>query len=123
MQTQRNRQLAVRAWPAILILIAAALPARAGDVPYAGTWGVDAEHCKVAQDQVGAPYIFTKNGYDQHEAHCTFKTVNRDGDAFKFTYGCMVEGDMQSDDTVITISGDTLMWDDGSVAPSLMRCK
>jgi hypothetical protein len=128
MQTQWNGNLMLRAsflriWPAILILSLTALSARAEDVPYAGTWGIDTEHCKVAQDQEGAPYIFRKDGYDQHEAHCTFKTVTRDGEAHKFTSECMVEGDMQSDDTVITVSGDTLIWGDGSGAPNLMRCK
>jgi hypothetical protein len=128
MQTQSNRQLFVRnvllqTWSAVLALSLTALPASTDDSSYIGTWGVDAEHCKVAQDQEGAPYIFSKDGYDQHEAHCTFKSVTRDAGKFKFTSECMVEGDMQSDDTVITVSGDTLIWGDGREAPNLMRCK
>ena len=119
---------------ALLVCAAAALSlsasnaARAGadapdGTPYVGTWGVDAEHCKTDQDKDGAPYIFTKEGYDQHEAHCTFKSVTQSEGEFKFTSECTVEGDVQSDDTVITISGDTLRWGDGSGAPDLMRCK
>lgn len=128
MQTQWTRHITLHIWPAVLIVSLTALSARAEDTayagtPYAGTWGIDAEHCKVAQDQEGAPYVFRKDGYDQHEAHCNFKTVKRDGDAYKFTSECMVEGDMQSDDTVITVSGDTLIWGDGRGAPNLMRCK
>jgi IMP cyclohydrolase len=94
-----------------------------GDPPYVGTWGVDAEHCKTEQDKDGAPYIFRKDGYDQHEAHCAFKTVTQSEGEYKFTSECSVEGDVQSDDTVITVSGDTLRWGDGSGAPDLMRCK
>jgi hypothetical protein len=123
MQTRSIEQCALRFWPSVLILSLTALAARADDTSYVGTWGVDAEHCKVAQDQEGAPYIFRKDGYDQHEAHCTFKSVSLEGAQFKFTSECMIEGDMQSDDTVITISGNTLIWGDGSGAPNLMRCK
>ncbi len=105
------------------VALAALHPVRAADAAYVGTWGVDAEHCKTGQDQEGAPYVFRKDGYDQHEAHCTFKTVTHTGDEFKFTSECSVEGDVQSDDTVITVTGDTLIWGDGAGAPNLMRCK
>jgi hypothetical protein len=95
----------------------------AEDAPYIGTWGTDPEHCNVAQDQEGAPFVFRKDGYDQHEAHCTFKSVTGTGSEFKFTSECMVEGDVMTDDTVITITGDKLVWGDGTGAPALMRCK
>jgi hypothetical protein len=125
MRRRRDGRASRRAAPAFffLVLSATAVAAEAADAPYVGTWGIDTEHCMVAQDQEGAPYVFRKDGYDQHEAHCTFKTVTHSGNDYKFTSECVVEGDVQSDDIVITISGDKLTWGDGSGAPDLMRCK
>lgn len=113
--------------PALLTVLfsaaAAALPALAADAPYAGTWGTDAAQCKIAQNAEGAPYVITKVGYDQHEAHCTFKSVKPDGSAFKIAAECSVEGDTQPQNFTLSVSGDTLTWTGGPGATKLIRCK
>lgn len=63
----------------LLVTLAVALliaPARAADPAFVGTWGIDDAQCKIPQDKQGAPMVITKNGYDQHEAHCAFKKVS-----------------------------------------------
>jgi hypothetical protein len=95
----------------------------AGDAPYSGTWGMHSAQCQLAQDAEGAPYVFSKDGYNQHEAHCSFKSVTPEGPAFKIAAECSVEGDTQPQDFTITVSGNTLTWSDGTGALELIRCK
>jgi hypothetical protein len=51
---------------------------------------------------------FAKDRYDQHEVHCTFKSVTeKDGD-YKVAGDCTVEGNAKSYDFTLTASGDIL---------------
>ena len=123
-----NRTKAAAAFAVLLLPLTAPSPSpaadsRAADAAYAGTWGVDAAQCKLPQDAEGAPYVFTKDGYNQHEAHCTFKSVTAEGTAFKIAAECSVEGDTQPQDFTLTVAGSTLTWADTTGALELIRCK
>jgi hypothetical protein len=114
--------VAVSRWLALLALLIAAVPARAGD-DYAGTWAYDLTQCKAAQDTSDAPMIITKGGYDQHETHCAFKSVEGAGPDWKVKADCTVEGDSQLVDLSLTVSGDTLTVGDEGGTRDLLRCK
>lgn len=111
------------------MLIAAAStgtsPASAAERSFAGTWSQDAKSCKLAQEVQGAPVIMTAKGYDQHEAHCAFKSVKRmKGNSWRIKASCMVEGDAQADTFTLRVAGDTLFWSHGAgAAMRLQRCK
>ena len=108
---------------AILIAVLAAVPARAGDAPYVGTWALNIANCRAAQDSQDAPLVIAKDRYDQHEVHCTFKSVTgKDGD-YKVAGDCTVEGNAQSYDFMLTVSGDTLTVTDEAGARDFLRCK
>jgi len=112
---------------ALLVAIAAAaLPgaaARADDAPYVGTWSLDPANCKAAQETQDAPLVIAKDRYDQHEVHCTFKSISaKDGD-YKVAGDCMVEGNAQAYDFTLTVSGDTLTFTDEAGARDFLRCK
>jgi hypothetical protein len=96
-------------------------PAHADD--YAGTWAADLANCKTPQDSADAPVVFSSKGYDQHESHCTFsglKLVSAGEWAGKST--CSVEGDSQSFDVKLTVSGDTLTLTEDGASRDLLRC-
>jgi hypothetical protein len=101
----------------------AAGPAEAADASFTGTWSADLSKCKTPQDDGEAPMIVTKSGYDQHEAHCTFKTVKETGKGeWKVTGSCSVEGDEQPLDDMFTVSGNTLSIGGGGSSQDLLRC-
>jgi hypothetical protein len=104
-------------------LVLAALPLRADDAPYVGTWALDIANCKILQDSQDAPLVIAKDRYDQHEVHCTFKSVTpKEGD-YKVAGDCTVEGNPQSYDFTLTVSGDTLTFTDEAGARDFLRCK
>lgn len=107
---------------AILIAVVAAVPARAGDAPYVGTWALNIANCRAAQDSQDAPLVIAKDRYDQHEVHCTLSVTEKDGD-YKVAGDCTVEGNAQSYDFTLTVSGDTLTFTDEAGARDFLRCK
>lgn len=106
---------------------AAITPARAAGAEYIGTWGNDAAHCAIPQDQEGAPYVIAPGGYDQHEAHCTFKKITPKGGAWMIAAECSVEGDVQPQDFTLSVSGSAsggkLTWTDATGTSTMIRCK
>ena len=108
---------------AALSLGSAATPALAEDT-YEGTWASDLAQCKLSQDDLNAPLVLQKDRYDQHEAHCTFKSVTP-GSAgeWKVTSECTVEGAAQPYDFALVLSGDTLTVSDDTGSRDLLRCK
>lgn len=95
---------------------AAPAPAAA---PYVGEWAADLAACQIPQEQEGAPHVFTSDGYDQHEAHCTFANVAETGpNAWRIAAACQVEGDEASLGWDVTVDGDTMMLD----STRLIRC-
>ena len=108
-----------------LILTAVLLttsPALAAEPRYVGTWGVSAAQCKVPQDRQGAPMIIRAKGYDQHEAHCNFKSIKKVGPAWKVKAACSVEGDSQKDAFTLQVSGKTLTLKQGKSVRAYKRC-
>ena len=102
---------------------AAAAPATGSAPAYVGTWADDAAQCAVAQDDQKAPMILTEKGFDQHEAHCTFDSVEPSGASWKVAAKCSVEGDEQTTDFTLSVTGDTLTMGDDSGTHDMMRCK
>ncbi len=104
-------------------LKAAAEPAAAA---YIGSWGVDLAQCAVAQEFQGAPMILRADGFDQHEAHCDFDTVNQTGpEQWHVTGQCDVEGDAQPIEENFAIAdGNLEQWSGDRKAGvwTLVRC-
>lgn len=92
----------------------------AGAAPaYVGTWAATAAACNIPQEQEGAPYIFNADGFDQHEAHCTFAVINPTSpNSWHAASACQVEGDEQSSAQDIAVNGDTMTLD----GQHLVRC-
>jgi hypothetical protein len=100
------------------------LPARAGEATYAGTWASDLAQCKVGQDKQEAPLVLSKDGYDQHETHCKFKSVEPGTDnEWKVSADCTVEGSAEPYDFSLTVSGDTLTITDPAGSRDLLLCR
>jgi hypothetical protein len=107
----------------LALTAAAGAPALAADAGYIGTWATDKGQCKVAQDKEGAPMVFTKDGYDQHETHCKFKSVDGTDKVFKVAAECAVEGDTQKWDFTLTVDGDKMFMESDSDGDEYIRCK
>jgi hypothetical protein len=87
---------------------------------YVGTWAPDAAGCAIPQEQQGAPHIITEDGFDQHEAHCSFVAVTPMGDnEWRVGAQCTVEGDEQNTAFDLAVEGDTLRIAGG---PPQVRC-
>lgn len=87
---------------------------------YVGTWAADASACTIPQEQEGAPYVFHSDGYNQHEAHCTWAMIEPTGpNAWRVAAACQVDGDEASLGWDMTVDGDTLQMVPG---PRLTRC-
>ncbi len=91
---------------------------------YVGTWGTNAAQCRVDQSRQNAPLILSRNRYDQHEAHCTFASVQKTGSSsWRMRARCSVEGDRQAHTFDISVSGRTLTLRDGYGSRRLVRCR
>jgi hypothetical protein len=104
-------------------LVLASPAASADDAPYACTWALDVATCKTPQESQDAPLVIAKDRYDQHEVHCTFKSVTPKDSDYSIAGDCMVEGNAQSYDFTLTVSGDTLTITDEAGARDFLRCK
>lgn len=114
------RSLKIYALPA---LVALALPAQAADPGYVGTWASDLAQCKVDQSRQEAPLILRKDGYDQYETHCRFKSADGEDQQWKVKAECTVEGSDAPYDFTLTVSGDTLTMTDENGSNDLLRCR
>jgi hypothetical protein len=104
-------------------LLLASLPAGAEDAPYIGTWSLELGNCGAGQDNPNAPLVIAAERLDQHETHCTFKSVDgKDGD-YKIDGECTVEGKTEPTTFTLTVSGDTLTFTDSAGARDLLRCR
>ena len=70
-----------------------------------------------------APLVIAKDRYDQHESHCTFKSVEGKDSDWKIASDCTVEGSAMPYDFTLTVSGDTLTFTDSGGARDFLRCK
>lgn len=107
---------------ALIAAVSFAVPALAEDPAFVGTWSGDLEQCKAPQDKQGAPMIVTKDRYDQHEAHCEFKSVEGAAPEWKIKADCTVEGSAQPLEFAFTVSGDTLTITDDTGTQDLLKC-
>lgn len=117
---QANRRITLAAVAAAAIL--AALPARAEEPAYVGTWSGDLEQCKAPQEKQGAPMVIAKDRYDQHEAHCVFSSIEGTAPDWKIKADCTVEGSTQAMEFAFTVSGDTLTITDDTGTQDLLKC-
>jgi|CXWL01.1.fsa_nt_gi hypothetical protein len=93
-------------------------PASAGPA-YVGTWAADAASCSIPQEQRGAPYVFHADGFNQHEAHCTWANVQDLGPtSWRIDAACQVEGSEASLGWTVSVDGDTMTMD----SQRLVRC-
>jgi hypothetical protein len=107
-----------------LALVNCPTAALAAERTFIGTWASDRAACSIPLDKRGAPMILTATGYDQHETHCTFKSVTK-GRASTWTIAaaCSVEGDAQKHTFKVTASRDRLTLREGGKAQTLVRCQ
>jgi hypothetical protein len=119
-----RRTLALAALAAPLIVpVMASIPAHADDPAYVGTWASDLAQCKVPQERQEAPLVLSKDGYDQYETHCRFTSVKGNGNEWKVTSECTIEGSAEPYDFALTVSGDTLTVTDDTGSRDLLLCK
>jgi hypothetical protein len=112
---------------AIAALAAFAAGTLAGDAvaqspPFVGKWASQASQCRLAQQSENAPMIVRRDGYDQHETHCKFKSVRPQMPAYAIKAQCEVEGDTQDLDLVFQVTGNRLTIRDEAGARVLQKC-
>ncbi len=90
---------------------------------YVGTWASQPAQCKADQsDKENAPLIMRRNGYDQHETHCTFSNIRKRGSSWVVRSACSVEGDKQRHTLRLSVTGNRLTMRDEHGARTLRRC-
>jgi hypothetical protein len=90
--------------------------------PFVGKWASQAPQCRLGQQSENAPMIIRRDGYDQHETHCKFKSVRPQMPAYAIKAQCEVEGDMQDVDLVFQVAGNRLTIRDEAGARVLQKC-
>jgi hypothetical protein len=89
---------------------------------YVGTWASKPAQCKIDQSMEGAPLIMRRDGYDQHEAHCTFSNIQAKGSTWTLRATCSVEGDKQTIPLTLSVAKDRLTIGDKFGKRVLQRC-
>jgi hypothetical protein len=117
------KMLIVRGAAVLVAVVALSAAALADDPAFVGTWSLDPAQCGTAQDSQNAPLVIAKDRYDQHESHCTFKSVDGGNNEWKITSECTVEGSATPYDFALTLSGDTLTVTDSGGPRDFLRCK
>src|SRR5262249_20139364 len=108
------RSVMTRLAPRIAIAVAFRGPAIASRAvaepapPFVGKWAAQSAQCRLGQEDPGAPMIVRRNGYDQHEAHCTFKSVRPQPPAWAIKAECTVEGNRQDYDFGVQVANNHL---------------
>lgn len=117
-------RIALFSTAAAVAFLGAIAPAAADgkDSSYVGTWASQPAQCKVDQSNEKAPLIMRSNGYDQHEAHCTFSNVRKKGSTWTARAACSVQGDKQTQDLTLSVAGNRLTIRDQRGARTLTRC-
>lgn len=107
-----------------LLLSSLAVHAEGSSGPsYVGTWASDLAQCKVPQERQEAPLELSKDGYDQYETHCKFKSVEAVDGEWKVKSDCTVEGSAQPYEFSLIVSGDTLTVTDDTGSRDLLKCR
>ncbi len=109
---------------ASLALIAVSgLEASAQAPAYVGTWGQNQAQCRVDQSLEGAPMIMKRDRYDQHETHCVFTSVRKQGARWAVRSRCDVQGDRQNANFTLSVTDDRLTMRDERGARTFQRCR
>jgi hypothetical protein len=122
----RTMLAVIRSNAVVAALAAAAIipdAALAQTPAYVGTWASRPAQCRLGQEVQDAPMIIKRDGYDQHEAHCKFNSVQAQGKAWTVKAKCMVEGDTQDYGFVLQVSGNRLTIKDEAGTRNLARCR
>src|SRR5581483_6486540 len=93
-------------------LALAAAAAHAQTPAYVGTWASKPEQCKLGQDDENGPMIMRRDGYDQHETHCKFTSVRKQGKGWAVAESCDVQGDTQKLNVTLEVAGESLTMSD-----------
>jgi hypothetical protein len=115
----------LRVLVAVALFAAAALASRSAAAqtpPFVGKWASQAPQCRLGQQAENAPMIIRRDGYDQHETHCKFKSVRPQMPAYAVKAQCQVEGDTQDVDMVFQVAGNRLTIRDEAGARVLQKC-
>ena len=112
-----------RASAVLITALLGAGSAHADDPPFIGKWSLDPTYCSTGQESENAPLVIAKDRYDQHESHCTFKSVEAKNSDWKIASECTVEGSAMPYDFTLTVSGNTLTITDSGGARDFLRCK
>ncbi len=102
---------------------APAAAAAAGEPAYIGTWADDPAQCSKAQDTEDAPMVISKDRFDQHEAHCEFTSVSGNGNEWKVTSKCSVEGDEQVYEFGMSVADKSLAMVDDAGTHIYAKCE
>ncbi|MFN3623128.1 MAG: hypothetical protein ACK4TP_03620 [Hyphomicrobium sp.] len=113
----------IRTATLLMMTFLAAAAVRADGPAFVGTWSLDPANCGAAQESESAPLVIAKDRYDQHESHCTFKSVSGGNGEWKIASECMIEGSPTPYDFSLTLSGDTLTFTDSGGPRDFLRCK
>ncbi len=95
----------------------------AGEPAYIGTWADDPAQCSQPQDSEDAPMVITKERFDQHEAHCEFTSVSGNGNEWKVSSKCSVEGDEQVYEFGMSVADKSLAMVDDAGTHIYSRCE
>jgi hypothetical protein len=90
---------------------------------YVGTWASQTAQCRVDQSEQNAPLIMRRNGYDQHEAHCSFSNIRQKGATWTVRAACSVEGDKQTHSLTLSVADNRLTMRDEHGPRVLQRCR
>ena len=95
----------------------------AGNPLYVGTWADDPAQCSIAQDRENAPMVMAKDHFDQHESHCSFKSVSGHENEWKVTSECSVEGESQIYEFGMSVADKQLTMLDDAGTHLYARCE
>jgi nucleoid-associated protein YgaU len=102
---------------------APAATAAAGEPAYIGTWADNPDQCSKPQDVQDAPMIISKDRFDQHEAHCEFTSISGNGNEWKVTSKCTVEGDEQPYEFGMSVADKSLAMVDDAGTHVYAKCE
>ena len=107
----------------LALLSGARLEASAQNPAYVGTWGQNQPQCRIDQSLEGAPMIMKRDHYDQHETHCVFTSVRKQGASWAVRSRCDVQGDRQSANFTLSVTENRLTMRDERGARTFQRCR
>jgi hypothetical protein len=107
----------------LLAVAATSQGASAQTRDYVGTWASQPAQCRLGQESQDAPMIIKRDGYDQHEAHCTFKSSRKQGATWTIVAECQVEGDKQEHKFTFRVANNRLTIGDEAGTRTLQRCR